>query len=704
MTTISGATPLAALEAVALDTETTGLDPKRARIVQIGAVALEAGRIGPASFETLVDPGLPIPPESTAIHGLDDKAIRGAPSFAEAWTAFETFRAGRIVIGHSIGFDLAVADAEHRRAGMSWQRPRSLCVRLLGALANPHLPDQSMEALGAWLAVELGQRHSAFGDAVSAARIFAALVPRLAERGIRTLAEAERACLDLSGMLESGYRAGWLEPVLRPEAPADFGNVDPYAYRHRVRELMSSPVAVADGATKLLDAIAMMTERRIGALFVGPGGAQRHHVAAYGIVTERDVMKAVASSGADALALPLSAVATRPLVTIAAGAFAYRAIGRMDRLGIRHLAVRDEADRLVGILSARDMLRLRAGAAIKLDDTIAEAADEAEMARAWAALPAMAAALMAEELDARTIAGIVSEELRVATRRAAELAEQAMLADGLGPAPCPYAVLVLGSGGRGESLLAADQDNAIVYAEGDPAGPEDRWFAELGRRFSETLDRTGIPLCKGGVMARNEAWRGSFNAWLSRVDGWIDRTSPRDLLNVDIFFDMRPVHGDQPMGNRLFEQAFRAAAARPAFAAIVAMGLQDYRSPIGLLGRVRTVDGRVDLKAAGVFPVVAAARAMAIRHGIMRRSTAGRLRGLVEQGIGNAEELTLLSEAHGFMVGLMLAQQARDLASGVPVSNRVALSELSGTDRDRLQAALRRVATVPELVRALVTS
>ena len=67
------------------------------------------------------------------------------------------------------------------------------------------------------------------------------------------------------------------------------------------------------------------------------------------------------------------------------------------------------------------------------------------------------------------------------------LAEAELVAEGAGPAPCAYAVLVLGSAGRGESLLAMDQDNALVFAEGEPDGEADRWFARLGRRMAAIL-------------------------------------------------------------------------------------------------------------------------------------------------------------------------------------------------------------------------
>ncbi|TKT80314.1 DUF294 nucleotidyltransferase-like domain-containing protein [Aquamicrobium sp. LC103] len=696
----TGATPLSALEAVAIDSETTGLDTASARILQLAGIAVSRGRVVPdEAFDTFVAPGEVIPPASTAIHGLTDAMVRGAPPFAEAWGRLKTFAAGRILVGHSIGFDLAVLENEASRAGFEWRKPRSLCVRLLGAIANPRLPDTSLEALAGWLGVGIGGRHSAIGDARAAADIFVALQPHLAERGIRTLAEAERACLDLTSHLENAHRAGWAEPVSRPDLPAT-GQFDPYAYRHRVRELMSTPAAVITASATAQDAVKLMTERRISSVFVSDAAAGNGLVSDYGIVTERDVMRLLAGHGERALAMKVGEFASRPLASIAGGAFVYRAISRMDRLGIRHLAVRDESERLAGVISSRDLLRLRAGAAIHLDDAINAARGAEEMAQAWATLPAVANALISEGLDARLIAGVVSEELRVATRRAAELAEEGMRASGAGGPPCRYAVMVLGSGGRGESLLAADQDNAIVFEHGAPDGPEDRWFADLGRRIADILDVTGIAYCRGGIMARNAEWRGSSAHWRARIDAWVRRSRPEDLLNVDIFFDQRPVHGELSLGTQLFAHAFAAGSAEPAFAKLLGETLSSLATPFNLIGGLRAEEGRLDLKNYGLFPIVTAARTLSIRHGIRRRSTRGRLEGLIEKGIGGADELENLIDAHAFLLSLLLAQQSRDLELGVPVSNRVEIAALSRARQSELKSALRAAQNVPDLVQA----
>lgn len=699
----AGATPLAALDAVAVDTETTGLDTSIAHIVEIGAVALEDG----ATFEMLVDPGVAIPDRASAVHGIRDVDVSGAPAFPEAWKSFTVYASGRVLIGYSIGYDLAILEREAGRAGLAWKRPRTLCVRMLATLANPTLPDAALDTIARWLGIDITGRHRALGDARAAADIFRALLPRLQERGVRTLAEAERACAAMTAELETQQRAGWTAAVKPPASPgpAALRAVDPFAYRHRVGDIMSAPPVVVAGSATAREVIALMVERRISSVFVAADGEQPApggNVAAYGIVTERDMMRRLAAEGAAALDVAVGGFATRPLASIRAAAFVYRAIGRMNRLKIRHLAVRDEAGLLVGIVSARDLLKLRGGAAINLDDAIDAARSAAEMAAAWALLPSVTEALIEEGIDARLIAGVISEELRAMTRRAAVLAEEAMAAEGLGPPPCPYAVLVLGSGGRGESLMAADQDNAIVFATGEPDGPEDRWFAALAEKLAALLDAAAIPLCKGGVMAKNAQWRGSVATWQVRIADWVTRSRPEDLLNVDIFFDLMPVHGDLALGRALFAEAYAAGHAQTPFAKLLGDQLRDLGSPFTLFGGLQTEDGRIDLKKFGLFPIVAAARTLAIRHDVRAHGTAERLEGLIARDIGGAADMRAMLSSHALILTLMLAQQSRDLHSGAKVSNRVETARLTRDQTAALKAALKQVQSIPALVRDLM--
>jgi CBS domain-containing protein len=696
--------PLIAINAVVMDTETTGLDAANARIIEVGAIRLTGGRIADVPpLRRLVRPDIPIPAASTRIHGFSDAAVADAPPFAAVWPELAGYVGDTVLIGHSVGFDLAVLERECSRANIPWQNRPSLCTRILSQIANPELADFSLDHVAGWLGVEVADRHSALGDATTAARVFEKLVPLLRNRGIRTLGEAIRATASLRQLIDEQLRAGWTDvSSVRADPLADLGpRIDTYPYRHRVRDIMSSPVKFVDAQTPIGTVVEQMASEKISSFYVRCG-AGPPRPADTGIMTERDILRALSRDGADALQRRVESAMSRPLITVRADAFAYVAIGRMNRLGIRHLGVVDDAGIVVGALSSRDLLHLRAEGALLLGDDIGLADTSAELAHAWARVQPVAAGLLSEGLSGRDIAAIVSRQLGAMTRRAAVLAERKMLVDGHGAPPQPYAMAVLGSAGRGESLLATDQDNAVIFAEGAPGGAEDRWFALLGEHVARILHEAAVPYCRGGVMAKNPEWRGSVATWRERIDHWIGRSNPQDLLNVDIFFDLRCVHGDTSMADALWRGAFDAARGRADFAKLLVEAAGTVQPALGWFGRFLTEHGRLDLKKAGLFGIVSAARALAIRYHVVELSTPARLDG-VKAVLPRADgELEMLKDAHGVFIDMILAQQLHDIEHGVAPTNTVAVDRLTGRQRTRLRVALDAVAHLNDQVRDLL--
>jgi DNA polymerase-3 subunit epsilon/CBS domain-containing protein len=696
--------PLIAINAVVLDTETTGLDPANARLIEVGAVRLAHGRIaGTPPLRRLIRPDVPIPADSTRIHGFDDGAVSDAPRFAAVWPELKGFLGDTVLVGHSIGFDLAVLERECARAKIPWQSRPSLCTRILSQIVNPALADFSLDHVASWLGVDVVERHSALGDATTAARVFQKLVPLLRNRGIRTLGEAIRASASLRQLIDEQLRAGWADVSGVPADPlAEAGpRIDTYPYRHRVGEIMSAPPHFVSPQATLATVIGEIAGKKISSVYVhvGDGTPRRSDT---GIVTERDILRSIAERGTDALSTPVRHAMSTPLAVVDADAFAYVAMGRMNRLGIRHLGVVDGSGIVIGALSARDLLRLRAQGALLLGDDIGRTETAAELAHTWARVQPVAAGLLAEGLTGRDVAAIVSRQLGAMTRRAAVLAERQMRADGHGAPPQPYALVVLGSAGRGESLLATDQDNALIFAEGAAGGDEDRWFAMLGEHIARLLHEAAIPYCKGGVMAKNAEWRGSVATWRERVGHWIGRSNPQDLLNVDIFFDLRCVHGDVGMADALWRGAFDAARGRAEFAKLLVEAAGVAQPALGWFGRFKTEDGRIDLKKSGLFGIVSAARALAICHHVLELATPARLDG-VKALLPDAEsQLDALKDAHGVFIDMILAQQIEDIGHGVAATNTVAIERLSARERARLRTALESIAHLNEMVRDLL--
>jgi CBS domain-containing protein len=705
---MTNATPLVALDAVVIDTETTGLDATSAWIVEIAAVRLSAGQLDMnAPLRRLVRPGVPIPRATSQIHGIDDAAVADAPNFAAVADEFLAVIDGALVVGHTLAFDFAVLAREFARAGKAWVPPRALDTELLAEIAAPGLAGYSLDNLASWLGVTVHRRHSALGDAEAAGQIFLALLPRLRAAGIRTLAEAERACHAKTDHPGARPRAGWAPPMAPAVSPvAGVAPIDSEPYRHRVSSAMTAPALFTAPDVPLRAALARMTGERVSSLFVHPDDrvqpVQPVRPGDLGIITERDVMRALARDGGAALDQPVSAYANRPLYAVPADALAFLAVARMNRLGVRHLGVTDERGYVIAALSARDLLRVRGEGAISLGDEIDDAQSVPELAHAWARLPQVAAGLLADNMTARQVAAVISTQVCSLTARAAVLAEQRMRDAGQGGPPCPYAFAVLGSTGRGESLLAMDQDNALVFRDGPTNGPEDAWFKQLATHVADILNEVGVPYCKGGVMARHAPWRASVEVWRGRIAHWMARSVPYDLLAVDIFFDMLGVHGDVALTDTIWREAFDAAAGQASFAKLLIEAAGVVEPGFTFLRTFRTTAGRIDLKKSGLFGMVSAARALAICHRVVEHTTPARLAGIKALKIGSERDLDALIEAHETFLDLLLRQQIEDIERGIPPSNAVLVKRLGRRDRERLRDALDAVAHLDELTRTLL--
>jgi DNA polymerase-3 subunit epsilon/CBS domain-containing protein len=690
-----GSIPLLSLNAIAFDSETTGLDTSRARMIQIGGVRIVHGEVDEShTFQAMINPGEPIPPVSQAIHGISDDDVADAADFTAVVRDFDKWRRDSVLIGYASGFDLAMLKRERELAGLDWVAPRCLDVRFLVNLLGPNLPDFSLDTIAGWVGVEIKHRHSALGDAIATAAIFVELIPQLRERGIRTLAEVERACERFDEATTREAQIGWLDIQEASKTRATLERIDSFPYRHRLRDLMSSPPILIDPGISLRDALAQLIDNQVSSLYVHPVAGDKP-----GIVTERDLLRKLHENGKAAFALPVSAIAVYPLASLSADAFVYRAIARMKRMHVRHLGVHNNHGKIIGALSARDLLRQRADDAILLGDDIDAAETTGEMSAVWGKIALVAKSLVAEEVDVRDIAAVISRELCALTRQACILAERSMES----PPPCPYAMLVLGSGGRGESLLAMDQDNAIVYAEGEPGGKEDLWFAELGKRVSTMLDAAGVPFCKGNIMASNPEWRRSLDDWHAVVKTWLKRQSPEDILNCDIFFDAVGVHGDMRLANAVLKKAFKRARKSKLFVKLMSINACKNSPPLGMFGRFKLDNGRMDLKMGGIMPLFSTARVLAIKHGDRVRSTPQRF-AAVSDDLGKMQAtLRNMVEAHRIIFNAILQQQLLDLEAGIPLSNRVVPGTLSPAGRDQLKWALEQVPNVSNLLGVPVT-
>jgi predicted DnaQ family exonuclease/DinG family helicase len=171
---------------VALDLETTGLDPNRDAIIEVGACRF--GLDGECTIlQTLVNPKRSIPYRVQRLTGITDDDVAGAPLFAEVAGQLEAFIGTAPVIGQNVAFDLSFLE----RARLYPQGP-SYDTQELASLLLPGLLEHNLRGIARHLEIDFPVQHRALADADAARLVFLALRQRLAKMPSALLAEAAR--------------------------------------------------------------------------------------------------------------------------------------------------------------------------------------------------------------------------------------------------------------------------------------------------------------------------------------------------------------------------------------------------------------------------------------------------------------------------------------------------------------------------------
>jgi CBS domain-containing protein len=398
-----------------------------------------------------------------------------------------------------------------------------------------------------------------------------------------------------------------------------------------------------------------------------------------GIVTHRDLAERVLATRLD-LDTPVRAAMSRPLVPFPESMPLFEALRRLLELRVHHLPV-TRGERVVAILRDTDLLRHQLRSPLPLLERVEDLRQLADVPRDYSReVASIAETLFGGGLGVAQIARVLSALSDALVRRLLRLAE-----DELGPPPCPYSWIVLGSEGRREQVVLSDQDNALVYlGDGRHAGA---YFGSLAELVVDGLIRAGFPRCPGGYMATR--WCMPLAEWKALFGQWVQVPDPQALLDAQIFLDFRAVHGGlslEPLDRILVSGGRRAI-----FLHNLARAALRFRPPLGPLGRMRTADGRIDLKAGGIAAIVMLARVYALAEGIPARPTLERLEDAAHAGTLSRAGAEILSESFRFLTRLRLQQQLRSLNQGREPSNRVRLEALSPLERRRLVEALRAV-------------
>ena len=470
------------------------------------------------------------------------------------------------------------------------------------------------------------------------------------------------------------------------------GDGERLLYSLAVSDVAMRSAFLCNPETSIQAAAQLMAATQSTSVFVADSSKR-----AIGVVTDNDFAEKVVAR-ATPLDAPVTEIMSSPVIGVEATDPVFYAMVQMLSHNIHHLLV-TRGGAAESVLTNHDLLLLQGKSPLTLMRHVDQQSTMDDLVAAQARTSELIPLLMREGAKPSHVTRIIAELNDRVVAKILELGEKE-----LGPAPCPYCWVVMGSEGRQEQTFKTDQDNGVIYA--DIYGKEkERYFKELASFVSAALERCGYPPCEGGFMATNERWRQSLRSWKANFTTWITDPVQSTAEDAFILFDMRPVAGASYLYEDLWKHNRELLKSANLFQSIFAFISINHKPPLGffrqlVVERTGQHKDELDLKLKGTGPIVNAARIWSLEKGLKEINTIDRLRALEPAGTVDRKLLTDLREGLEFLTSLRLEHQLRQAKSGAPISNYINPGALSPLQKGLLKEAFEAITRAQALIKS----
>lgn len=235
-------------------------------------------------------------------------------------------------------------------------------------------------------------------------------------------------------------------------------------------------------------------------------------------------------------------------------------------------------------------------------------------------------------------------------------------------APCSYAFVLFGSGGREEQSLYSDQDNGIIY-EDPPEHSQEivrGYFRDLSCSIQQSLEFIGFPPCTGRVVCGNPMWCRPITEWKQQLDLWIAEPKWEHIRYLLVIADTRQLYGKNTLRNELMKHYHKLLRMNREIMVAMMRNTLHYKPALGLMGNVIRIPtgpytNGVEIKYGVYIPLVNGIRLLGIVYGLHATHTLERVELLHYAGILQ----DMLS--HDLKYHFISALSFRQLASEQPV-------------------------------------
>lgn len=458
----------------------------------------------------------------------------------------------------------------------------------------------------------------------------------------------------------------------------------------RIRQAYLHPPVFVEAGASLRDAAAAMKRNQASSVLVREGDPKNggpESGGRIGILTGTDLRDLVVLEGRP-VDSPVGPLARYELLALDRDDLLFNALILMTKHSVRRLVITEQGE-IAGLLEQTDLLAVLSNHSQVIALRVDRAATPEDLGRASQDIVGLIRTLHGTGVKVSFIADLVTELNRKIFRRLFELlAPPDLLANAC--------LIVMGSEGRGEQLLKTDQDNGLILRDGYDCPS----LSQVTDAFTRHLVEFGYPPCPGRIMVSNPDWTRPLAQYKDSLFHWIHRPDEAAQMNLAIFYDAAAVAGDAALlaeakgyllGRLQDNQMFFTAFARPALA---------FDTPSGLFGGLfeRRRNEAVDIKKAGIFPIVHGVRALALEKHMAETNTTERIWALADQGVLDRSVAGELADAFTFLSTLRLKAGLDGSVSGTQTDNLVRTETLGKLDRDQFKDCLALVKKFKELL------
>ncbi len=352
-------------------------------------------------------------------------------------------------------------------------------------------------------------------------------------------------------------------------------------------------------------------------------------------------------------------------------------------------------NKVIGLLTTSHLVQNHRVQAIFLIEKIKYAGSVKTMSSFTSERQAIFEALVEGKVAPETVGKVMTMIMDAYTRRLIQIA-----IDKLGPPPCDFSWIVAGSHARNEVHMLSDQDSAIVLA--DDATDSDRiYFKHLAMMVTNGLASCDYPLCPGKFMAATPKWCQPLGVWKHYYKKWVSNPEYERLLNISVFLEIRTIYGNSEFETILRDELHSNIRSNREFLSTLVRDAVNTNPPLGIFNSLvleKSGENKktLNVKKYAINLIIDLARIYGLAVECDLSATDDRFTAANEKGMLSDDAYKNILGAYQYILSFRFGHQLEALKNGEVPDNNINPDSFGSFERKHLKDAFRIIADLQE--------